>query len=196
MGKREAFLEFAISKFLKFGSKSFTLDDIALEMGISKKTIYRYFSSKEAIVLESLNFHLDKIKNEIAVAIEKDRSNPLQAVISIYRIGLDNLKRFSPSFIMGLQKYYPTANELFNEFRDKEVHDLVLKLLQQGQVIGQIRKNVNLELTCELYLNRLEFVLFSTINLFDKYSKPVLLEHLIINNLRGIATESYARKLS
>jgi hypothetical protein len=139
---------------------------------------------------------LDKIKNEIAVAIEKDRSNPLQAVISIYRIGLDNLKRFSPSFIMGLQKYYPTANELFNEFRDKEVHDLVLKLLQQGQVIGQIRKNVNLELTCELYLNRLEFVLFSTINLFDKYSKPVLLEHLIINNLRGIATESYARKLS
>tara|TARA_R110002050_G_scaffold536_3_gene3799 strand:- start:4205 stop:4795 length:591 start_codon:yes stop_codon:yes gene_type:complete len=196
MENQEEFLEFAISKFLKFGSKRFTLDDLAHEMGISKKTIYRYFSSKEEIVQESLKYLLTGVQTEITEARKREKNNPIQGVISIYRIGLDNLKKFSPSFLLGLQKYYPRANELFNEFRAKEIHDCVFDLLQQAQIKGQIRMNVNLELTSLLYLNRLEYVLFSSNNLFDKYSSTELLEHLVINNLRGIATQAYASKLS
>ncbi|MDL5510556.1 TetR/AcrR family transcriptional regulator [Arenibacter sp. M-2] len=196
MENQEEFLEFAISKFLKFGSKRFTLDDLAHEMGISKKTIYRYFSSKEEIVQESLKYLLTGVQTEITEARKREKNNPIQGVISIYRIGLNNLKKFSPSFLLGLQKYYPRANELFNEFRVKEIHDCVFDLLQQAQIKGQIRMNVNLELTSLLYLNRLEYVLFSSNNLFDKYSSTELLEHLVINNLRGIATQAYASKLS
>jgi len=196
MENQEEFLEFAISKFLKFGSKRFTLDDLAHEMGISKKTIYRYFSSKEEIVQESLKYLLTGVQTEITEARKREKNNPIQGVISIYRIGLNNLKKFSPSFLLGLQKYYPRANELFNEFRAKEIHDCVFDLLQQAQIKGQIRMNVNLELTSLLYLNRLEYVLFSSNNLFDKYSSTELLEHLVINNLRGIATQAYASKLS
>ncbi|PXX31403.1 TetR/AcrR family transcriptional regulator [Arenibacter sp. ARW7G5Y1] len=196
MENQEEFLEFAISKFLKFGSKRFTLDDLAHEMGISKKTIYRYFSSKEEIVQESLKYLLTGVQTEITEVRKREKNNPIQGVISIYRIGLNNLKKFSPSFLLGLQKYYPRANELFNEFRAKEIHDCVFDLLQQAQIKGQIRMNVNLELTSLLYLNRLEYVLFSSNNLFDKYSSTELLEHLVINNLRGIATQAYASKLS
>lgn len=196
MENQEEFLEFAISKFLKFGSKRFTLDDLAHEMGVSKKTIYRHFSSKEEIVQESLKYLLNKVQNEITEAIEKEKNNPIQGIISIYRIGLNNLKKFSPSFLLGLQKYYPKANELFNGFRASVIHDNVLALLQQAQIKGQIRQNVNLALTSHIYLNRLEYMLFSTHNLFDKYTSSELLEHLIINNLRGIATESYVSKLS
>lgn len=196
MENREEFLEFAISKFLKFGSKRFTLDDLAHEMGVSKKTIYRHFSSKEEIVLESLKYYLTGVQNEIAEAIKRAQNNPIQAIISIYRLGLNNLKKFSPTFLLGLQKYYPRANELFNEFRAKEIHECVFDLLKQAQVKGQIRMNVNLKLTSQLYLNRLEYVLFSSDNLFDKYSGSELLEHLVINNLRGIATQAYASKLS
>ncbi|MBU2907191.1 TetR/AcrR family transcriptional regulator [Arenibacter algicola] len=196
MENKEEFLEFAISKFLKFGSKRFTLDDLAHEMGISKKTIYQYFSSKEEIVQESLKYLLTKVQNEITEVIEKEKTNPIQGIIAIYRIGLDNLKKFSPSFLLGLQKYYPRANELFNEFRANAIHDCVLELLQQAQINGEIRKNVNLALTSHIYLNRLEYVLFSSNNLFDQYSSSELLEHLVINNLRGIATQSYAPNLS
>lgn len=196
MENQEEFLEFAISKFLKFGSKRFTLDDLAHEMGISKKTIYRYFTSKEEIVQESLKYLLAKVKNEITRTLEKEKNNPIQGIISIYRIGLNNLKKFSPSFLMGLKKYYPVANELFNEFRANVIHNRVLGLLQQAQTKGQIRQNVNLALTSHIYLNRLEYILFSNNNLFDQYTSSELLEHLIINNLRGIATESYVSKLS
>jgi len=187
---KEDFLEYVIFKFLKFGSKVFTLDDIAHDLGISKKTIYQHFSSKEVIVQESLNFLLEKIKTEISTNVEKENSNPIQAIISIYRIGLDNLKKFSPSFLSGLKKYYPKAKEQFNNFRVKEIHDRVLSLLQKAQSEGQIRPNVNLELISALYLNRLEYVLFSNINLFDNYSNKEILEHLIVNNLRGIVSSN------
>jgi AcrR family transcriptional regulator len=186
---KEVFLEFATSKFLKFGSKRYTIDDFAHEMGISKKTIYQHFSSKEDIVQESLVFMLDKIKDQIENMVEKEKSNPIQGVISIYRIGFYNLKRFSPSFLLGLKKYYPKVKEQFNDFRTKEVHTPVLRLLKQAQTNVQIRANVNLALTCKLYLNRLEYVLFTNNNLFDQYSNQELLEHLIINNLRGIASD-------
>ncbi|WP_121064596.1 TetR/AcrR family transcriptional regulator [Maribacter vaceletii] len=114
------FLEFAISKFTKFGSKKFTLDELAREMGISKKTIYKKFSGKEAIVNESLILLLEKIEIDINKCIEKENSNPILAVIGIYRVGLDYLKTFSPSFLYGLQKYYPKANREFSKFRKKQ----------------------------------------------------------------------------
>ena len=69
-------MEFTISKFLRYGSKRFTLDDLANEIGISKKTIYQHFTNKEALVYESLKFLLDKITLEILRGVEKEKSDP------------------------------------------------------------------------------------------------------------------------
>lgn len=191
---RDHFLEFAISKFTKFGSKRFTVDDLAHEMGISKKTIYQCFSNKENVVHESLLFLLNKVEVELKEAIEKEKNNPILCIISIYRIGLKYLQTFSPSFLFGLRKYYPKAEKLFTNFRTTEIHEQVLKMLEEAQKMGHIRKNVNLPLTSKIYLNRLELILFSSENLFEKYTNEEILDHLIVNNLRGIATESYLKE--
>ncbi|CAM4115828.1 TetR/AcrR family transcriptional regulator [Zobellia nedashkovskayae] len=191
---KDKFLEFALSKFIRFGSKRFTLDDLAHEMSISKKTIYENFNSKEEVVQESLIAFLNKLRSEIHESVEKQKSNPILAVIDVYRIGLDSIKSFSPSFFFGLKKYYPSAYASISEFRTKDLNTLVKSLLQSAKEEGQVRNDVNIELVCELYLNRLELILFSTKNLFEKYSVQELVEHIIINNLRGIATPDYLEK--
>ncbi|QWX83448.1 TetR/AcrR family transcriptional regulator [Cellulophaga sp. HaHaR_3_176] len=188
------FLEFAISKFTQFGSKRFTLDDLAHEMGISKKTIYQCFSNKETIVHESLLLLLDKIKIELKEAIEKEKNNPILCIILIYRIGLFHLQTFSPSFVFGLKKYYPKTEKLYTSFRNNEIYLEVLNLLERAQNLKQIRSDVNLQLTSKLCLNRLEFILFSSENLFEKYTIQELLNHLITNNLKGIVTENYLKE--
>jgi AcrR family transcriptional regulator len=185
-----AFLEFAISKFTKFGSKRFTLDDLAGEIGVSKKTIYQHFSNKEAIVCESLKLLLDKIKLEMLEGVEKEKSDPILAIIWIYKIGLDHLRTFSPTFLFGLKKYYPKANEVFYSFRG-EINAIIINLLTEAQQIGFIRKTVNLELTFALFLNRFEMNIFLTNNLFEKYSNKELLQHLIVHNLQGICSKKY-----
>ena len=191
MESKEEFLEFAISKFLRYGSKRFTLDDLSHEIGISKKTIYQHFTNKEALVYESLGFLLDKIKAEVTQSVEQVRSNPILGITMIYKIGLEYLKLFSPTFLEGIKKYYPKVNEQYHNFKNREINGLVLSLLKTAQKNGQIRQNVNVELSCQLYLNHLESLFFQSNNLFDQYSNGELLENLIINYIRGIATDSH-----
>lgn len=191
MESKEEFLEFAISKFLRYGSKRFSLDDLAHEIGISKKTIYQHFTNKEALVYESLGFLLDKIKAEVSQSVEHVRSNPLLRIIMIYKIGLEYLKLFSPTFLDRIKKYYPMVNEQYHNFKNREINNLVLSLLKTAQKNDQIRKSVYVELSCQLYLNRQESLLFQSYNLFDHYSNRELLENLIINDIRGIATNGH-----
>ncbi|MRI01341.1 TetR family transcriptional regulator [Kriegella sp. EG-1] len=194
MINKEELLVFALSKFTRFGSKRFTLDDFAHEMGISKKTIYEQFKNKEELIQESLFVLIKKLRIEFNKSIEELQSNPILAIIDIYKIGLDSFKSFNPSFIFGLKKYYPSVYNSLVEFRTKELNKIIKSLLQKSKDKGQIRNNTNIELFCELYLNRLELILFSSNNLHDQYPVNQLVEHIIVNSLRGIATEDYLEK--
>ncbi|MBU3027965.1 TetR/AcrR family transcriptional regulator [Zobellia galactanivorans] len=195
MFNKDRFLEFALSKFTKFGSKRFTLDDLAHELGISKKTIYENFKGKEEIIQESLVALLNKLRYQINECVEKEKSDPIRAVIAIYRIGLDTFKSFSPTFLRSLKKYYPNVYRLFNDFRENDVSVLVKDLLLNGQGKGQIRKDVDIDLTYELYYNRMEYIVHAeNKNFYEQFTPEELLNHIIINNLRGIATKEYLNK--
>ncbi|WP_239970561.1 TetR/AcrR family transcriptional regulator [Confluentibacter citreus] len=183
-------LECSITNFTKFGSKSFTLDELASEMGMSKKTIYNYFKNKEDLVSESLAFLIEKIKHDMDSALLQ-QTDPIVKIIEIYRIGFDYFKCFKPSFIFGLKKYYPKASEVFETFRNHIVFDKVYSLLVEAKHNESIRKDVDLKLVCELYFLRIDSIAYRINNLFETYSNEALLQHLIIHNLKGISSANY-----
>jgi len=183
-------LECSITNFTKFGSKSFTLDELASEMGMSKKTIYTYFKNKEDLVSESVGFLIEKIKHDMDLALLQ-QTDPIVKIIEIYRIGFDYFKCFKPSFIFGLKKYYPKASEVFETFRNQIVFDKVYNLLVEAQLNESIGKDVDLNLVCELYFLRIDNIAYKINNLFEKYSNEALLQHLIIHNLKGISNANY-----
>ncbi len=194
MVNKEDFLKMSISKFTRFGSKRFSMDDLAAELGISKKTIYQYFSNKEELISESLLYFLENVKTEVRKAEEREKENPLQCVIEYYKIGLKEMRAFNPSFLFGLKKYYPTAYKGFEDFRKEIVYGRIYFLLKKAREMGQIRENVNLELICELYFLRMDEIVYSKTNLFENYDNKDLLEHLIVNNILGILTPEYYQK--
>lgn len=84
---------------------------------------------------------------------------------------------------------------LFNDFRENDVSVLVKDLLLNGQGKGQIRKDVDIDLTYELYYNRMEYIVHAeNKNFYEQFTPEELLDHIIINNLRGIATKEYLNK--
>lgn len=190
MISKSELLECSITNFTKFGSKSFTLDELASEMGMSKKTIYNYFKNKEDLVSESLGFLIEKIKHDMDLALLQQK-DPIVKIIEIYRIGFEYFKCFKPSFIFGLKKYYPKASEVFEAFRNHIVFDKVYNLLAEAQHNESIRKDVDLNLVCELYFLRIDNIAYKINNLFEKYSNEALLQHLIIHNLKGISSANY-----
>ncbi|MGS2740708.1 TetR/AcrR family transcriptional regulator [Sinomicrobium sp. M5D2P17] len=190
---KEEFLKLSITNFTRFGSRNFTMDQLAAELGISKKTIYQHFSNKHQLVSASFQYLLNTIKRELACIEQKQKNNPLYCIVSFYKLGMDKLQSFNPSFLHGLRKYYPEAYVQYEVFKKDIVYGKIIYLLKEAQQQNQLRENIHLELFCKLYLLRMDEIIFSQ-KLLDDYDKNILLEHLIINNLRGLMTPEYIRR--
>ena len=85
-------LKCSIDKFTQFGSKHVTLDELAHELGISKKTIYTFFDNKEDLVTSSLESLLNEYKEDINRLINSNGKDPILCVILIYQRGFEYLK--------------------------------------------------------------------------------------------------------
>lgn len=193
MDTKEDLLACAITNFTKFGSKRFSMDELAHSIGISKKTIYKYFDSKEELVSESLQYLLKNVRDNVDTYIKENpnENQPLQTIVFIYKLALTNLQVISPSFFYGLNKYYPNAAKVYADFRSEMVWNVVFPILEKAQKMQQIRPGVNVKLMCKLFLSRMEDTVYANNNLFEEYSIQELLDHIIINSLRGIMTVEY-----
>lgn len=193
--ERSEILEHSITNFIKFGSKRFTLDELAKTLGISKKTIYKYFGNKEDLVHQGLEHLFERIKNDMLKVLEREE-DPISGIIKIYGVGLEYLKDFRPSFIFGLKKYYPKAYRAFEDFHNK-VLSHVRTLLIAAKTKGMLREGVDPILVCDLYFTHIENITFKAQkeNLFEEYSTETLLNHLTIYNLRGIVAPDYKNAL-
>jgi len=185
-------LKYSITKFTQFGSKHVTLDDLAAELGISKKTIYTFFDNKEDLVTCSLESLLNEYKEDINRLINSNGKDPILCVILIYQRGFEYLQYFKPSFLFGLEKYYPKASLLFNNFVEELSNEIVYPLLKQAQELGDIKKDINLELVVKIYFFRIDNMIFKENNLFELYPKELLFKHLVVYNLKGIISSHYS----
>ncbi|WP_418512537.1 TetR/AcrR family transcriptional regulator [Corallibacter sp.] len=188
---KEQIITFAAEKFTQFGSKRFTMDELAALLGISKKTIYKYFSSKEDLVTASIHHLIHEYKYALEHLI-KEEQDPIVSVILMYQKAFEHLKYFKPAFIFGLRKYYPCSNKVFDDFRDDFVKNRVYNLLKIAQEKELLVHGINLELFCDIYLKRFEEIALKKNNLFEIYSNKDLLNHFIVYSLRGITKPNYS----
>ena len=189
---KKELLSCAINKFTQLGSKHVSLDEIAQTLGISKKTIYTFFKNKEDLVSASLESLLNEYKEKINGIVACNGNDPVFCVVLIYEKGFEYLKYFKPSFIFGLEKYYPKAYKLFQDFTEQLAFTTVYNLLKDAQKNGHIKPDVNLRLAVKIYFLRIDNVAFKKKNLFDLYGKDTLFKHMVVYNLKGIISNTYS----
>ncbi|MDY0779825.1 TetR/AcrR family transcriptional regulator [Tenacibaculum sp. IB213877] len=187
---KEQIITFAANKFTQFGSKRFSMDELAALLGISKKTIYKYFDSKEELVTASIEYLICEYNEAIENLINTEKDS-ITIIILMYQKAFERLVYFKPSFIFGLKKYYPSANKVFNDFRDNFVKVRIYNLLKTAEKKGILLDDVNLNLFCDLFFKRFEEIAFIHNNLFEEYPTKDLLNHFIVYSLRGITKPNY-----
>lgn len=187
-------LQCAITKFTNFGSKHVTLDELATTLGISKKTIYSFFKNKEDLVVASIETLLNEYKEDINRIISENENDPILSVIFIYKRGFEYLKYFKPSFLFGLEKYYPKAFKLFSEFTENLSENTASVLLKKAQSQGDLIESVDVDLLVKIYFFRVDNLLFKDNNLFEIYSEDMLLRHMVIYNLQGVVNTRYQNR--
>lgn len=178
-------LEAATGLFLHNGLKSVSMDDIAQSVGISKRTLYENFTSKDELVSKCLIYREER-NNEYYVKIVENCQNFVEIIT---RVMLDILREFhetSPLFYQDLTRYhFRTANAIFskNEEYRREGFE---RLLQRGISEGLVKPDINIQLTIDLIMNNGSSM--KNHALLTKYSFSDIFSNIFIMVFRGIST--------
>ncbi|TXG37413.1 TetR/AcrR family transcriptional regulator [Seonamhaeicola maritimus] len=185
---REKIIHKATELFLNFGFKSVTMDDIANEMAISKKTIYVHFANKTKLV-EAVTFAVFENVCEGIDGICNTSVNPIEELYDIKMFVLQYLKSEKSSPQFQLKKYYP---QIYNQLRVKQfekMHESVKDSLQNGVDTNLFRDTINVDFISRMYFNGLMGIKDETFFPLDIYDMEYLMESYLEYHLRAIVTE-------
>ncbi len=184
---REKIIDKATEMFLNLGFKSVTMDDLAHEMGISKKTIYSHFKNKTDLVQQTAmtmsNFITCGIDDIVA-----SQKNPIEELYEIKKFVMVHLKDERSSPLYQLQKYYPKIYNALKEVQFDCTHRCVAKNVIRGMDMGIYRPNLNVEFVSRIYFSGITSIKDNTMFPTEIFSKTELLDYYLEYHLRGIVT--------
>jgi AcrR family transcriptional regulator len=187
-------LETSNELFLNLGFKSVTMDEIAGKLGVSKKTIYKYFANKTELVAAVTDYMF----NTVSCGIDDIcalKMNPIEEIFSIKRFIMEHLKDEKSSPQYQLQKYYPKIYASLTQKQFNVMQVCVLNNLKKGIENGLYRKSIDLEFTSRIYFNGMVGIKDKDLFPLTDYSMNTLMNHYLEYHLRGISTEKGLQEL-
>lgn len=147
---KEKIVARATELFLKLGFKSITMDDIACNMCISKKTIYKYFGNKELLIAESTET-MHRTLHQIIGSIVAENYNPIKENFEIRKMFKEMFQAADTSPLYQLKKHYPDIYEKVM-LKERFECDSVLRLnIERGIKMGLYRKDTDIENAIKFY---------------------------------------------
>ena len=181
---KEKIISKASDMFLKQGFKSITMDDIAGEMCISKKTIYKYFCNKELLIEES-TAAIHKEVHQIIDSIIAKNYNAIEENFEIRKMFKEMFKSTDSSPIYQLKKHYPEIYEKVISRETNECNTTFEQNIKKGIQQGLYRENINIENYTRFYYHLIFTIKESTSS--EKEAQKLELE-ILEYHIRAMAT--------
>jgi AcrR family transcriptional regulator len=147
----ERIVEAARAHLFTYGYSAFTMDDLAAELGMSKKTLYIHYPSKDAIVEELLNRFVADIRGT-ADRIFSDQT--LSFTAKLHRFTETMTQRFTrmgPHVFRDLQRFAPHIYRRIEEVRHNTIPYVFGRIVRQGQAAGMVRADVDPDFAIEFW---------------------------------------------
>jgi len=191
---RDKILEISRELFLNLGFKSVTMDEIANGLGVSKKTIYKYFKNKTELVAAVTDIMFISICEGIDMICALDK-NPIEEIFDIKRFVMANLKDEKSSPQYQLQKYYPKIYVDITKKQFEVMQDCVVDNLNNGIKQGLYRKEIDIEFISRIYFNGMTSIKNKDLFPLNNYSMNTLMNNYLDYHLRGICTNKGIEQL-
>ena len=172
---------------MQYGVRSVTMDEIAVQMGVSKKTIYQYYADKdelvEAVMVDIISFNQD--------CCMKDRQSAKDAVHEVF-LAIDMLQEMfqnmNPGILFELEKYYPTSFEKFKQHKYSFLYKVLKENLQRGISEELYRDDIDTDILIKLRLETMMMPFNQVLFPKSKYSLIKVETEFTTNFLFGMAT--------
>ncbi|MEO7599012.1 MAG: TetR/AcrR family transcriptional regulator [Opitutus sp.] len=153
---RRRILDQARTHFFEFGYSSFTMDDLATELGMSKKTLYVHFQGKETIIRAVLDAFAVEVRAD-AERLLSDRALGFAEKLRGFALGLmQRLSQVTPAVLRDLQRFAPALNRHLEELRGKNIPYIFGRFVEAGQLAGVVRDDASSSFAAEFYLHAMQ----------------------------------------
>jgi AcrR family transcriptional regulator len=181
-------LKGAASLFMRIGIKSVSMDDIARELGVSKKTIYKHFADKRDLVSKVLEEDIRQ-DTKACLACYSSNSNAIQKMIDISRHISRQHKDLNPTVIFDVQKYYPSAWAKMEEYQTKFISSIIIQNIEEGQNEALYRKEIEPKIAAAMYGTLMQGMMQQLIQRDNNYDFKTLHLQMVSYHLFGICTQ-------
>ena len=188
MDYRQKIIEEGAMMFRTYGIRAVTMDMLASQLGISKRTIYEVFSDKDELLKGVLLWMMVK-QREVMKRIFTESENVIEAIFKMLDLMMDHFQKMSPAFQMDMKRLHRDLYKNPEELADLPYFSNNSEIIKRGIEEGVFRNDIDVEITnkCLLEVARMS----NDKNVFppDDFSNKDVIRNFYINYLRGISTQ-------
>lgn len=163
------------------------MDDVAKELGMSKKTIYQFVENKAELVKLTMEQYLAEERTQLE-AILKTSKNSVDEMIQMVVYFFNQVREFNPSALNDLQKYYPETWAIYNEYRFDFMLRMLTKNMEDGIEQGLYRNDLNSNTIAKIYIGTIDVLINQQFFPIKKYVFIDTYKEYLNYHLRGIVS--------
>ena len=185
MNLKQTYIEKAGKILLRLGIRSVTVDDIARELGVSKKTIYVYFKNKKDLVLTILNHKLEKDKEKLRQSVE-EAENAIDELLIMSKYIEEEFYSINPSILHDIQKYHSEAWAALEKHKWTFVLNGIQNNILRGIEEGIYHDQIDSLIISRLYVGKCDLIMGGKIFQYPEYKLDRVFKEAIFFHIRGM----------
>ncbi|MXN91496.1 TetR family transcriptional regulator [Flavobacterium sp. Sd200] len=185
---KDQILDKANEMFLSIGFKSVTMDDIAVALGISKKTIYQHYANKHELVQASTTKLFHEISDGVDIIVSENH-NPIEEFFVVRDFLSVKLNNESASPFYQLHKFFPEVSAGLHSLKFEKMYKTMSENLKRGISAGLYRQDIDNDFISRIYFSGLNATKEEDIFPPAMYNASDLMRQFLEYHLRAIVTE-------
>ncbi|MEA3494599.1 MAG: TetR/AcrR family transcriptional regulator [Bacteroidota bacterium] len=173
--------------FFKYGIRSVSMDDICREIGISKKTLYKYVKNKGDLIDKILELDRNN-KNEFFLR-NIENLNAIDILLEVSKMLSKIITKVNPYLMHELSKYYPEIHQKHRQLKMQIHCERIERNLKKGITEGLYRKDIDIKLTSRIYIKKIEGMTDENVFSPEIFSFERIFEEMFVNYIRGISNQ-------
>ncbi|MCH2235016.1 MAG: TetR/AcrR family transcriptional regulator [Crocinitomicaceae bacterium] len=179
---------------MRLGIKSVTMDEMARQLGVSKKTLYQHVSDKNDLVMQCI--HLNHAAEERVIEeILSTHTDAIDQLVAITSFVAKQLQMIHPSIIFDLNKYHPSVVKKMNCHKEEFVGGTIKSNLELGINQGVYRENLNADIIAMMHMATIDLLMSGSMQRASHMKPEEVYSEFVRYHIRGIASEKGLKHL-
>lgn len=186
MDLREKILKTSMDLMMRIGPQSVTMDMVARDCGISKRTLYETFPNKHNLISDVIEYNQQQANAKFTQIFEQS-ANSFEALMGVYTVAREFIQKTSPVFLSDIKRLYP---EVFDEYKAQELNHILslASIISKAKEEGLVLPGTKCKIAAFIFNNNMKNLHHMQDFPFPEYSAAEVFDGAFLNFMRGMAT--------